>query len=101
MSYVTGKRKSSKKLDLPDQSGTYYVIKNCDVRTAVLVANLNAKGKKHLFFDQQPSEQNSAVKQSDKLQQLYIYESHFCKANFLIRDWYCRRSWSLKSWATP
>ena len=44
--WQTGKQKSSKKLD---QSGTYYVINDCDVRRGVFVANINAK-RKGLFF---------------------------------------------------
>ena len=48
--YVTGKRKSSKKLDSLDHSGPCYVINNYDVRKGGLVADLNAKEKDHLFF---------------------------------------------------
>ena len=50
-----------KKPDLLDQFETYYVINDCDVRKGVSVANLNAKEKKGLFFDQQPSKQNNAA----------------------------------------
>ena len=49
ISYVTGKRKSTKKPDLLDQFGTYYVINDCDVTKDVSVANLNAKEKKVFF----------------------------------------------------
>ena len=86
ISYVTGKQKSSKKLDLLNHCGTFYVINDYDVRKSVSVANLKAKGNKVFFLDQHPSEQNNTAEQSDKLQQLYIYKNHSHKANFLIRD---------------
>ena len=74
ISCVTSKRKSSKELNLLDHSGTYYVINDCDVRKGVFVANLMQR-KKRSFFDQQPSEQNNTAEQSNKLQQVYIYEN--------------------------
>ena len=70
ISYVTGKRKSSKKPDLLITLEAYYVINDCDVRRSVSVANLNAKEKK-VFCDQQPGEENNTAEQSDELQQLY------------------------------
>ena len=45
ISYLIGKRKFSKKPESLDQSGTYYVINNCDVKRGVSVTNPNAKGK--------------------------------------------------------
>ena len=74
--YVTGKQKSSKKLDLLNHSGTYYVINDCDVRKGVLVANLTVKKKRSFFIKSQ----------ANKLHQLYIYENHYYKTNFLVRD---------------
>ena len=84
ISFVTGKQKSSKKQDLLDHSGTYYVINDCNVRRGISVANLNAK-EKVFFFDQQPSKQNTA-EQSDKSQQLYIHKNHSYSAYLLICD---------------
>ena len=84
--YVTGKRKSSRKLDLLDHSGTYYVLKDWDIRKRLFVPNLNVKNKKVFFFDQQQSEQNNTAEQSDELLQLYIDKNHSYKANSLIRD---------------
>ena len=58
-SYVTGKRKSSKKLDLLNHSRTYYVINDSDIRKGMLVANLTVKEK--VFFYQQPSSSSYSV----------------------------------------
>ena len=49
------------------------------------MANLNAKKKRSLFY-QQPSKQNNTAEQSDKSQQLFIYENHSYKASFHIGD---------------
>ena len=75
-----------KETNLLDDSRTSYVINDCDVRSAVSVANLKCEGRKCLFCDQQLSEPNNAAEPTDKLQQLYIYENHSYKANLLIRD---------------
>ena len=67
-----------------NHSRTYYVINDCDIRKDVLVANVTAKEK--VFFLSTAKRTNNTAEQSDKLRQLYIYENHYYKANFLIRD---------------
>ena len=86
ISYVTGKRKSSKKLGLLDHSGTYYLINNCDEEKGVFEANLNAKGKRSFFSIN--CQENRTIRQSKAINySKYTHmKSHSYKANFFICD---------------